>query len=66
MRIENGVLINIDKSDIINETVVIPNGVTKIGSDAFKEWKSLREIHIPNGVTKIGYKTFCDLRSAKI
>ena len=58
MKIENGVLININKSDIINETVVIPNGVTKIGSDAFKEWKSLREIHIPNGVTQIGKAAF--------
>ena len=58
MRIENGVLINIDKSDIINETVVIPNGVTKIGKHAFAFCTSLREISIPDGVTEIGDEAF--------
>ena len=38
--------------------VVIPNGVTVIGDEAFKERKSLKEVQIPNGVTSIGKLAF--------
>lgn len=52
---ENGVLIGYhgDGGD-----VVIPDGVTKIGDDAFAECQNLTSIVIPDGVTEIGYAAF--------
>jgi len=39
-------------------TVVIGNGVTKIGTHAFKNCYNLSSINIPNGVTSLGGWTF--------
>ncbi len=38
--------------------VVIPEGVTQIGSEAFSGCESLQSVVIPQGVTAIGYSTF--------
>ena len=43
--------------------VVIENGVTNIGSYAFREYKSLTSITIPNSVTSIGEYAFSDCSS---
>ena len=52
---ENGVLIGYhgDGGD-----VVIPDGVMKIGNNAFGECESLTSVIIPEGVTEIGYGAF--------
>ena len=39
-------------------TVIIENGVTKIGNDAFRVCEKLTSITIPNSVTTIGYYAF--------
>ena len=38
--------------------MTIPEGVTKIGSYAFKDCQSLKEIHLPAGLTLIGKCAF--------
>ena len=40
------------------ETVIIPNGVTEIGRNAFSECKSLKKVIIPDSVIKIGWDAF--------
>ena len=49
-------------SGLQNFSVVIPEGVTKIGNYAFYECSSLTSITIPEGVTEIGTSAFykCD------
>ena len=53
---ENGVLVEYtgDGGD-----VVIPDGVKKIGDDAFYDCKSLTSVTIPDSVTSIGEDAFC-------
>lgn len=53
--IEDGVLVKLNKS--FYGTIEIPNGVTKIGTDAFKG-ASLESIIIPNSVTEIADGAF--------
>ena len=53
MKIKDGVLIEVKDSDIVNGTVEIPDGVTKIGRSAFEGCSSLTNIEIPEGVTRI-------------
>lgn len=43
--------------------VVIPDGVTAIGEEAFKDCESLTGINIPDGVTDIGFSAFCGCES---
>ena len=38
-------------------SVTIPNSVTSIGQEVFKD-NSLKEVTIPNSVTSIGYRDF--------
>lgn len=42
------------------KTVVIPNGIQKIGLSAFSECKSLISVTLPNSLTLIGDKAFKD------
>ena len=42
------------------ETIVIPDGVRRIGSDTFSECKNLREVNIPSSVKKIDFSAFED------
>ena len=58
MKIKDGVLIEVEESDIVNGTVEIPEGITAIGRRTFKDCESLTNIEIPEGVTQIGYKAF--------
>lgn len=53
--IENGELVKYHGSDA---HVVIPDGVTEIGAEAFADGSSLTSIVIPNSVTKIGWDVF--------
>lgn len=45
------------------ESVVIPKGVTYIGSDVFAGCTKLKKVTIPNTVTSIGYDAFCNCSS---
>ena len=40
--------------------IVIPSGVTKIGSDAFRWCSAIRTVVIPDSVAEIGSGAFCD------
>jgi len=71
----NGVLFNKNQTTLIHYPLgvsggyVVPNGVTRIGNNAFGLANNLTSITIPNGVTNIGYQSFlgCDgLRSITI
>ena len=53
--INNHILIKYIGSDDI---VTIPDGVTEIGEDAFKESKKLIELVMPDSVTRIGAQAF--------
>ena len=55
MRIENGVLFEVDE-DVIETT--IPDGVTNIGFSAFAGRTGLTGITIPDSVTSIGESAF--------
>ena len=39
--------------------IVVPEGVEKIGNEAFKKCSSLQSISLPNSLTTIGEKAFC-------
>ena len=58
--IENGVL---TKYTGEGGSVVIPDGVTSIGREAFENCKSLTGVTIPNGVTSIGDFAFYHCKS---
>ena len=61
--IENGVL---KKYTGVGGDVVIPEGVTEIGDNAFKNKKSILSVTIPEGVVKMGVKSFagcCNMKS---
>ena len=62
MEVENGVLLNVEGSDIIFGKFNFPEGVTSIGDSAFFYCRSLTQIKIPEGVTSIGIGAFyrCD------
>ena len=44
-------------------TIIIEDGVTKIGSHAFESFNSLSSIVIPNSITEIGYGAFAGCTS---
>lgn len=56
-QIENGVLKKYTEEPSVTD-VVIPEGVTRIGNQAFWGCKSLTSITIPEGVTSIGNSAF--------
>ena len=51
--IENGVLVDYTGS---GGHVTIPEGVTKIGDEAFENGSNLQSVSIPDSVTEIGTK----------
>ena len=67
----DGVLFNKDKTTLSayrskDTNYIIPDSVTNIGQDAFRNCKSLTSINIPDGVTNIGKSAFggcCNLPS---
>ena len=62
----DGVLYSKDKSQIIvcpagkKGSVIIPNSITEIGADAFRDCSGLTSIEIPNSVTYIGEYAFSE------
>ena len=65
MIIEDGELIKVDDSEIVNGTLKIPDTVTRIGERAFWRCSSLEEIQIPNSVTNISAVAFCTCTNLK-
>ena len=64
MKIENGVLVKVDNSDIGPDgSFVIPDGVTSIRSYAFYDCSRLKSVNIPDSVTNIGESAFRDCSS---
>ena len=45
------------------ESVVVPNKVTKIGKNAFKDDSSLKEITVPKSVKEIGKNAFAEIEN---
>jgi len=58
MEIVNGVLEGITMKDIVNNKVIIPESVTKIGDYAFNGFPGIYEVVIPSTVEEIGVKCF--------
>ena len=56
-KIENGVLVDYTSEKGVTD-VVIPDGVTKIGREAFVFCDSLTSVTIPGSVTEIGWNAF--------
>lgn len=64
----NGAFLNPKNNDKI-ERISIPESVTHIGAEAFRDCRNLRTIAIPKGVTSIGSQTFtgcCNLERLDI
>ncbi len=47
------------------ESIIIPEGITEIGNDAFNGCDSLESVIIPEGITEIGNYAFCRCYSLK-
>ena len=70
---ENGILFDKEKTEIICypegkkdiKEYIIPEGVTRIGSNAFGGCSNLESIKIPEGVIRIGVSAFEDCSSLK-
>lgn len=58
MLIKNGILSNVQISDILSGDYTIPNSVIAIGESAFLYCSALKEITIPDSVTAIGGHAF--------
>ena len=65
MKIKDNVLIKVENEDVENGTFVIPDDVTKIGSDAFNNCTCLKSINIPYSVTHIGSGAFYNCTNLK-
>lgn len=52
---------NEEKEEIIN--IILPEGITRIGSRAFYGCSKLKNIEIPSSINRIGYFAFCDCSS---
>lgn len=60
MKIQDGVLSDVENRGIRNGTFEIPEGVTGIGDYAFAYCENLESIEIPDSVTHIGAFAFED------
>ncbi|BDC96666.1 leucine-rich repeat domain-containing protein [Treponema saccharophilum] len=61
LHVKNGVLEECTDKDV--KSVVIPESVTGIGEEAFKDCTSLSSVVIPSSVTEIGWSAFCGCTS---
>ena len=58
MYIKGNILIEIEDGDIKNGTVIVPEGVTRIGDVAFQGCTGLTAITLPKGLVRIGKMDF--------
>ena len=56
---------DMDIADMTVSSVVIENGVTRIGKNAFYAFKNLERVVIPESVTSIGYSAFYGCNSLR-
>ncbi len=64
-KIENGVLVFVEESDIVDGTFEIPECITSIGDDCFSCLTSLETITIPNQITSIASFAFWNCKNLK-
>ena len=58
MKIENGILLTVSDSDIVDGRFIIPDSVKSIGNFVFSYCRNLTSITIPDSVTSIGDSAF--------
>ena len=64
LKMEGTVIKGCDK-DALPANLVIPEGVTKIGNDAFYDCKSLESVTLPKSLVEIGSEAFLGCESLK-
>ena len=62
MIIEDGTLVQVEESDIVDGFLRIPDGVTYVSFDAIPDENDIRKIYIPKSLTEIHYGTFANCK----
>ena len=66
MRIYNNQILDVDASDVVNGTVLIPQNIRSIGRRAFMNLSDLKYITIPENVKFIGAEAFINCVNLRV